>query len=110
MDEEGDLEEIRRRKMLELRAKLEEQQRQVEQRRQFEIQKRMALQQIMTPEARSRIANIRAVKPEFAEQLELQLIQLAQAGRLGSKITDAQLREILHKLQERKRGFKIRRV
>ncbi len=110
MDEEGDLEEIRRRKMLELRAKLEEQQSQVEQRRQFEIQKRMALQQIMTPEARSRIANIRAVKPEFAEQLELQLIQLAQAGRLGSKITDAQLREILRKLQERKRGFKIRRV
>jgi len=110
MDEEEDLEEIRRRKMLELRAKLEEQQSQVEQRRQFEIQKRMALQQIMTPEARSRIANIRAVKPEFAEQLELQLIQLAQAGRLGSKITDAQLREILRKLQERKRGFKIRRV
>jgi len=110
MDEEEDLEEIRRRKMLELQAKLEEQQRQVEQRRQFEIQKRMALQQIMTPEARSRLANIRAVKPEFAEQLELQLIQLAQAGRLGSKITDARLREILHKLQERKRGFKIRRV
>ncbi len=109
MDEE-EIEELRRRKMLELRAKLEEQQRQAEQRKQYEIQKRLAIQQILTPEARSRLANIRAAKPEFAEQLELQLIQLAQAGRLGSKITDAQLREILSKLQARKREFKIRRT
>lgn len=110
MSEEEEIEELRRRKMLELRAKLEEQQSQAEQRRQYEIQKKLAILQIMTPEARSRLANIRAAKPEFAEQLELQLIQLAQSGRLGSKITDAQLREILSRLQARKREFKIRRV
>jgi len=109
MDEE-EIEELRRQKMLELRAKLEEQQRQVEQRRQYEIQKRLAIQQILTPEARSRLANIRAAKPEFAEQLEIQLIQLAQAGKLGSKITDTQLRQILGRLQARKRDFRIRRV
>lgn len=108
--EEEEIEELRKRKMLELRAKLEEQQRQVEQRKQYEIQKRLAIQQILTPEARSRLANIRAAKPEFAEQLEIQLIQLAQAGKLGSKITDAQLRQILGRLQARKREFKIRRV
>lgn len=107
--EEEEIEELRKRKMLELRAKLEEQQRQVE-RRQYEIQKRLAIQQILTPEARSRLANIRAAKPEFAEQLEIQLIQLAQTGKLGSKITDAQLRQILGRLQARKREFKIRRV
>jgi len=107
---DDEIEDLRRRKMLELRANMEEQQRQAEQRRQFEIQKKLAILQIMTPEARSRLANIRAVKPEFAEQLELQLIQLAQSGRLGSKITDAQLRDILAKLQARKRKFKIRRV
>ncbi|KUO41375.1 MAG: hypothetical protein AVW05_02695 [Hadesarchaea archaeon DG-33] len=108
--EEEEIEELRKRKMLELRAKLEEQQRQVEQRRQYEIQKRLAIQQILTPEARSRLANIRAAKPEFAEQLEIQLIQLAQAGKLGSKITDTQLRQILGRLQARKRDFRIRRV
>lgn len=107
---DDEIEDLRRRKMLELRANMEEQQRQAEQRRQFEVQKKLAILQIMTPEARSRLANIRAVKPEFAEQLELQLIQLAQSGRLGSKITDAQLRDILAKLQARKREFKIRRV
>lgn len=108
--EEEEIEELRKRKMLELRAKIEEQQRQVEQRRQYEIQKRLAIQQILTPEARSRLANVRAAKPEFAEQLEIQLIQLAQTGKLGSKITDAQLRQILGRLQARKREFKIRRV
>ncbi len=107
-DEE--IEELRRRKMLELQARLQEQQRQEELLRQYEVQKRTAILQILTPEARSRLANIRAIKPQFAEQLELQLIQLAQAGRLGSKITDTQLREILSKLQARKRKFKIRRT
>ena len=110
MVEEEEIEELRRRKMLELRSRLDEQQHQAEQRRRYEAQKRLAILQIMTPEARSRLANIRAAKPEFAEQLELQLIQLAQSGRMGSKITDAQLREILGRLQARKREFKIRRV
>lgn len=96
--------------MLEMQAKLQEQQRQEELRQQYETQKRIAMQQILTPEARSRLANIRAAKPEYAEQIELQLIQLAQAGKLSSQITDAQLREILKRVQERKREIKIRRA
>jgi len=107
MEEE---EELRRRKLMELQARIDEQRRQEELRRQYEVQKRLAMQQILTPEARSRLANIRAAKPEFAEQIELQLIQLAQSGRLTSQITDAQLREILKRLQERKRNIRIRRA
>lgn len=110
MEDEREIEEIRRRRLLELQARLEEQRRQEELRRQYEIQKRIALQQILTPEARSRLANIRTARPEFAEQIELQLIQLAQSGRLASQITDAQLREILRRLQERKRTIRIRRA
>ena len=104
------MDEVRRRKMLEMQAKLQEQQRQEELRQQYEVQKRLAMQQILTPEARSRLANIRAVKPEYAEQIELQLIQLAQTGKLTSQITDAQLREILKRVQARKREIKIRRA
>jgi programmed cell death protein 5 len=107
MEEE---EELRRRKLMELQARIDEQRRQEELRRQYEAQKRLAMQQILTPEARSRLANIRAAKPEFAEQIELQLIQLAQSGRLTSQITDAQLREILKRLQERRRKISIRRA
>lgn len=107
---EEEMDELRRRKMLELQTKLQEQQRQEELRQQYEAQKRLAMQQILTPEARSRLANIRAAKPEYAEQIELQLIQLAQTGRLKSQITDAQLREILNRVQARKREIKIRRA
>jgi programmed cell death protein 5 len=110
LENEEDIEELRRRKMLELQARAAEAQRQEELRRQYEVQKRLALQQILTPEARSRLANIRAAKPEFAEQIELQLIQLAQSGRIASQITDAQLKEILRRVQERKRDIKIRRA
>ena len=105
-----DEEELRRRKLLELQARFEDQRRQEEARMQYEAQKKLAIQQILTPEARSRLANIRAAKPEFAEQIELQLIQLAQSGRLTSQITDIQLREILKRLQQRKRKITIRRA
>lgn len=105
-----DEEELRRRKLLELQSRFEEQHRQEEARRQYEAQKKLAIQQILTPEARSRLANIRAAKPEFAEQIELQLIQLAQSGRLTSQITDTQLREILKRLQQRRRKITIRRA
>jgi len=110
LENEEEIEELKRRRMLELQARAAEQQRQEELRRQYEVQKKLALQQILTPEARSRLANIRAAKPEFAEQIELQLIQLAQGGRISSQITDTQLKEILRRVQERRRDIKIRRA
>jgi programmed cell death protein 5 len=50
------------------------------------------------------------VKPEFTQQLELQLIQLAQQGRINIPITDEQLKELLVRLQSGRRDYKIRRV
>lgn len=76
-------------------------------RRELDAQKRQALLQILTPEARSRLANLRLTKPEFVDQIELQLIQLAQMGRVKSKITDEQLKELLRKLAGQKRDINI---
>lgn len=76
-------------------------------RRELEAQKKQAMMQILTPEARSRLANLRLTKPEFVEQIELQLIQLAQMGRVQSKITDQQLKELLRKLSGQKREINI---
>ncbi len=104
--EEEELEEIRRRKMLELQASLEEQRR----REEMEVQKRLILQHILTPEARSRLANLKMVRPEFAQALEMELIALAQSGRLRAPLTDLQLKELLRRLQERRREIRIRRV
>jgi programmed cell death protein 5 len=75
-----------------------------------ERQKQTIIRQILTPEARQRLANIRMVKPEFADELEMQLIQLAQSGRLQTQITDEQLKKTLVQLQSQKKEIKIRRA
>jgi len=107
-DEE--LEALRRRKLLALQQKITDEQRQAQAAQQLEMQKQELLRQILSPEARQRLANLKMVKPEFTEQLELQLIQLAQAGKLPIPLTDAQLKQILIQLQSRKREPKIRRI
>ncbi|RLF10900.1 MAG: DNA-binding protein [Thermoprotei archaeon] len=108
-DEE--LEEIQRRKMLQYQQMAAEAQRRAELQRQMELAKQSLLRQILTPEARSRLANIKMVRPEFAEQLEAQLIQLAQAGRLRIPVTDEVLKEVLKNIQLRaKRDWRIQRV
>jgi programmed cell death protein 5 len=47
------------------------------------------------------------VKPQFAEQIEMQLIQLASSGRLKDRVTDEQLRSLLQQLQGKERERKI---
>ena len=106
-DEE--LEEIRRRKLLAMQQHNGEQ-KQTQAERQLEAQKQALLRQILSPEARQRLTNLHMVKPEFTEQLELQLIQLAQTGKLPIPVSDAQLKHILIQLQSRKRETKIRRI
>ncbi len=106
-----DLETLRRKKMAELQQRLLEDQAKQEQMEHVEGQIRGAIQQILTPEARARLANIKMAKPEYATQIELMLIQIAQGGQLQNKITDEQLKGILKKIAEgSKREFKIRRV
>ncbi len=107
---EDELEELRRRKLLALQQKFAEEQRQAQMEQQLEPQKQTLLRKILTPEARQRLANLKMVRPEFTEQLELQLIQLAQQGKLPIPLTDEQLKQILIQLQSQKRETKIRRI
>lgn len=106
---EDELEELRKRKLLALQQKLAEEQRQT-QMEQVELQKQALLRKMLTVEARQRLANLKMVRPEFTDQLELQLIQLAQQGKLPIPLTDAQLKQILIQLQSQKRETKIRRI
>jgi programmed cell death protein 5 len=107
---EEELEALRKRRMLELQQRMVEEQKQSQARQQLEGQKQALLRRILTPEARSRLTNLKMVKPEFTQQLELQLIQLAQQGRIAIPITDEQLKELLVRLQSGRRDYKIRRV
>ncbi|MGQ9564919.1 MAG: DNA-binding protein [Candidatus Bathyarchaeales archaeon] len=109
MSEDEELDDLRKRRMLELQKRLAEEQQRAQIAQQLELQKQALLRQILTPEARQRMNNLKMVKPEFAAQLELQLIQLAQAGRLTIPLTDEQLKELLLRLQSTKRDIRIRR-
>ena len=107
---ERELEGLRKRRMLELQQRMVEEQRQNQAQQQLEGQKQALIRKILTPEARRRLTNLNIIKPEFTQQLEMQLIQLAQQGRINLPITDEQLKELLGKLQSGKRDYTIRRV
>jgi programmed cell death protein 5 len=106
---DDELDEIRKRKLLSMQNRMsDERQNQAEQ--QIEAQKQALLKQILSTEARQRLNNLKMIKPEFAEQIEVQLIQMAQTGKLPIPLSDAQLKQILVQLQSRKRETKITRI
>jgi programmed cell death protein 5 len=107
-DEE--LEQIRKRKLLSMQSRMSEEQRQAQAAQQLEQQKQALLSKILTPEARQRLNNLKMVRQEFTDQIEMQLIEMAQAGKLPIPLSDAQLKQILLQLQSRKRETKIRRI
>ncbi|TFH11135.1 MAG: DNA-binding protein [Candidatus Thorarchaeota archaeon] len=104
-DEE--LEVIRQRKMASLQEQALREQSQEQSIAEAQAQKESILRQILTPEARARLSNIKMVKPQFAEQIEMQLIQLASSGRLRGQVTDEQLKTLLVQLQEKERERKV---
>jgi len=106
---DDELEELRRRKLSALQKQMAAEQRNAQLEQQMEQQKQALLRSILTPEARQRLTNLKMVKPEFTDQLELQLIQLAQQGKIATPLADEQLKKILIQLQSRKREPTIRR-
>ncbi|MHA1338917.1 MAG: DNA-binding protein [Promethearchaeota archaeon] len=113
--ENDEIQKIRQKKMEQLkRQAMEQQQKQIEeqQRQIYEQQKRIIMQYILDSDARLRLGNIRLARPQFAESIELELIQLYQQGILQRKfklpLSDEQFKGILQKIQKEKRSTKIR--
>ena len=106
---EEELEELRRRRLSALQKQMGEEQRSMQAEQKVEQQKQALLRSILTTEARQRLANLKMVRPDFTEQLELQLIQLAQQRKVPIPLTDEQLKKILVQLQARKRETTITR-
>lgn len=68
------------------------------------------LAQLLSSEARSRLNNVKMVKPELAVSLENYLIGLATQGKIAPPVSDSQLKQILQSIQQPKRDFKINRI
>jgi len=73
-------------------------------------QKEQILKQVLTPEARMRLNNIKMVKPELSEMVEQYLIGMATQSKIPGQINDEQLKQILLSTQQPKRDFKINRI
>lgn len=111
--EDPELEALRQKRMAEMQASQQQaamqQQAAENQRQQMEMQKQAILRQILTPDARDRLSNIRVANPELSNMVEMQLIQLAQSGRLQGVVTDDMLRNILRQVAPQHREITIER-
>ena len=107
--DDSELEALRQKRLAEMQQGGQQQAEAKERARQMEIQKQAMLRQILTPEARDRLANVRVANPEMSNMVEGQLIQLAQSGRLAGMITDAMLKDILMRIAPQRREITIER-
>lgn len=67
------------------------------------------LQVVLDPQARQRLMNVRLVKPDLAAAVENYLINAASSGRLNRALSDDELKQLLLRIQQPKRDFKIDR-
>ena len=106
------LEEIRRRKLSELRAaqleKIQQQAKEQEELQQQVQQLESIVKQALTKDALQRYSNLKTAFPERAVQLLIILAQAIQSGQI-SKIGDNTLKEILKKISPEKKDIKIKR-
>lgn len=109
-DEE--LEKLRQQKMEQMREQQEGQGAQEAQeaaKQQAEAQREAILKQHLTDGARKRLNTVKMSKPDVAEQVERQIVSIAQSGRLGDRIDEDQMKELLSELTPDSKSFNIRR-
>ena len=75
---------------------------------QADAQKQAILRQALTDGARKRLNSVRMSKPQFAEQVEQQLVAIAQSGRLGDRIDEEQMRQLLSEMSPDSKSFDIK--
>jgi programmed cell death protein 5 len=109
------LDELREQKMQELREQAEgqggggdEAAQQAAQDR-ADAQKEAMLKQYLTDGARQRLNAVQMSKPDFAEQVEQQIVALAQSGRIQDRIDEEQMKSLLKELKPESKSFDIRR-
>lgn len=112
MPDEDDIEELRQKKMEQIK---EQQQQDVDgeamkaQQEQADAQKEALLRQHLTDGARKRLNTVKMSKPEHGEQIERQIVALAQSGRVQDQIDENQMKQLLSELTPDSKSFDIQR-
>ncbi len=111
----GELDAIKQRRLEQMQQQQMAQQQgaaaqQAAQQQQVDEAKQSILRNILTPEAKERLTTVKIARPQLVEQVEMQLISLAQSGQLRTKIDDAKLKALLQQLQSRKRDTTIKHI
>jgi programmed cell death protein 5 len=74
-----------------------QQQKQQQQREQVEDMKNSILSQVLTQEARARLNTLMLAKPDKGRQVEAAIIQMAQTGQLGGRLSEEELIGLLER-------------
>jgi programmed cell death protein 5 len=112
MDNDDELNNIRKRKLEEMQRNEQQGQFDDENRKQVEqeeARRQQILRQILSTDARERLSTLKLVRPDLVSNVENQLIQLAGMGRINRVIGDEELKDILSRLIGSKRETKIER-
>lgn len=97
----AELDELREKKLSEVKQKLAQKQAQ-EQKRQLAEQKiEVLLKKVVSPEAKTRLKNVKLVNEQLYWTAVQQLFQLYQTGRVSGKITEEQVKKILKALSKK---------
>ena len=111
--EDEELERIKKERMAQLQQQTAQQEIVKQQQQELEAKKYAIMRQILSQEGRQRLENIKLVRPQFAQMIEAQLIQLFQMGRLRGQIplSDKQFKKLLEQITkaQKKKDIKIKR-
>ncbi|WP_135827728.1 DNA-binding protein [Halorussus halobius] len=103
------LEELRKQKMQEMQEQSGDEQAQQQAQQQADAQKQAMLRKHLTDGARKRLNSVRMSKPDFADQVERQILAIAQSGRVNGKIDEDKMKELLREMKPDSKSFNIRR-
>ncbi len=80
-----------------------------QQRQQAEAQRKAILRKNLTDGARKRLNTVKMSKPDAGEQVEQQIVALAQSGRIQGKIDEEKMKQLLKELTPDSKSFDIQR-
>ena len=103
------LEELRKQKMQEMQEQGGDDEAQQQAQQQADAQKQAMLRKHLTDGARKRLNSVRMSKPDFAEQVERQILAVARSGQVNGKIDEDKMKELLRELKPDSKSFNIRR-